>query len=136
VSGPALWVLTRQGVPVFDHGRTAPAEGVMKGAYVLSRERGSTPDLILIASGSEVHVAEGAQGVIATHHGIDARVVSMHSWELFREQHRDYQDAVLPPMVKNRLAVEAGATLGWCEWVGDAGVVIGVDRFGASAPAE
>ena len=134
--GPTLLVLTRQGVPVFDRRRMAPADGVMKGAYVLSRERGPTPDIILIASGSEVHLALGAQGDLATHHGIEPRVVSMPSWELFREQHRDYRDAVLPPAAKRRLAVEAGASLGWCEWVGDGGAVLGIDRFGASAPAD
>lgn len=134
--GPTLMVLTRQGVPVFDRARTAPAEGVLKGAYVLSREQGSAPDMILVASGSEVHLALGAQGDLANHHGIDARVVSMPSWELFREQPRDYRDAVLPPAVKHRLAVEAGASLGWCEWVGDAGRVLGIDRFGASAPGD
>lgn len=132
--GPTMLVVTRQGVPVFDRAKTGAAAGVMRGAYVLSTEQGETPEVILIASGSEVHVALAAQGELATHHGVDARVVSMPSWELFREQSRHYRDEVLPPPVKARLAIEAGASQGWCEWVTDEGAVIGVDRFGASAP--
>ncbi len=92
------------------------------------------PILILVASGSEVHLALSAQGHLRTEHGIDARVISMPSWELFREQPSDYREAVLPPEVKPRLAIEAGATQGWLEWVGCEGDVIGVDHFGASAP--
>ncbi len=133
--GPTMLVLTRQGVPVFDRGRTASADGTLRGAYVLSQEEGEKPDIVLIASGSEVHLALAAQGALATHHGIDARVVSMPSWELFREQPQGYREAVLPPSAKRRLAIEAGASQGWCEWVTDQGAVIGIDRFGASAPS-
>ncbi len=121
---------------MFDRARTAPADGVMRGAYILSPERGEQADVILMASGSEVHLVLGAQGDLATHHDVDARVVSMPSWELFREQPADYRDVVLPPAVTRRLAVEAGASLGWCEWTGAHGAVIGLDHFGASAPGD
>lgn len=136
IEGPTLLALTRQKLPVFDRELLAGASGLERGAYVLSPCRNSTPDLILMASGSEVHLALGAQGHLATHHGIDASVVSMPSWELFREQPRSYRDEVLPPEVTARVAVEAGSTLGWCEWIGDDGVVVGLDRFGASAPGD
>ena len=132
-NGPTLLVLTRQKLPVFDRKHLTPAEGVRRGAYVLSPEQ-DTPDLILIASGSEVHLALSAQGHLRTEHGIDARVVSMPSWELFREQPTAYRHEVLPPEVKPRLSVEAGATQGWLEWVGCEGDMIGLDHFGASAP--
>jgi len=132
--GPAMLVLTRQGVPVFDRGKVAGAEGLLKGAYVLSRERGAAPDVILMASGSEVQLIFGAQEKLASE-GIDARIVSMPSWELFLQQPQSYRDEVLPPEVKERLAVEAGAPLGWRDWVGDAGDIIGITTFGASAPA-
>ena len=133
--GPTLLVLTRQAVPVLDRSRTAGPEGLLKGAYVLSRERGEDPDLVLIGTGSEVSVVLDAQAALA-HEGVDARVVSMPSWELFRAQPRAYREEVFPPAVRARLAVEAGVALGWREWVGDAGDVVGIDRFGASAPAK
>ena len=133
--GPTLLVLTRQAVPVLDRSRTASAEGLLKGAYVLSREKGREPALVLIGTGSEVSVVLDAQGALARE-GVDARVVSMPSWELFRAQPRTYREEVLPPAVRARLAVEAGAAFGWREWVGDAGDVMGIDRFGASAPAK
>jgi transketolase len=131
--GPTMLVLTRQGLPVFDRQKVASAEGVVRGAYVLAKERGERPDIVLIASGSEVQLILGAQERLAAE-GIDARVVSMPSWELFRAQTQDYCNQVLPPSVKARLAVEAAAPFGWCEWVGDQGAVIGIHRFGASAP--
>ncbi len=134
--GPTMLVLSRQGLPVFDRQRTASATGLFKGAYVFSRERGARPDVILIATGSELHLAAAAQGHMHTHEGIDARVVSMPSWELFRAQPQEYRDEVLPPEVKARLAIEAGSPFGWCEWVGEQGGVIGVDRYGASAPGD
>jgi transketolase len=130
--GPTALVLTRQKVPTLDTAKYAVAEGVAKGAYVLADCDG-VPQLILIATGSEVGLAMQAQEKLAAQ-GIKARVVSMPSWELFREQDQAYRDQVLPPAVKARLAVEAGATLGWERWVGDAGAVVGLDRFGASAP--
>ncbi len=133
--GPTMLVLTRQKLPIFNRSETAPASGVLKGAYVLSKEKGATPELILIGSGSEVHLLLEAQRQLESD-GIDARVVSMPSWELFSEQSEDYRQEVLPWQVKARLAVEAGASFGWCQWTGDAGSVIGIDRFGASAPAK
>ncbi|MCX5894618.1 MAG: transketolase [Proteobacteria bacterium] len=133
--GPSMLVLTRQNLPVFNRSRVASAEGLLQGAYVLSREPADTPDVILIASGSEVHLILQAQQQLAREH-ISARVVSMPSWELFREQPQSYRDEVLPPHSKARLAVEAGSPLGWHEWVGDGGDIVGITRFGASAPGK
>jgi transketolase len=132
--GPTILVLTRQGLPVFDRGRLSGADGVLKGAYIMSRENTATPDIILIATGSEVQLVLKAQERLAAEN-IAARVVSMPSWELFREQSREYLDEVLPPGITARLAVEAGAPLGWRDWVGDRGDIISITRFGASAPA-
>jgi transketolase len=132
--GPTILVLTRQGLPVFDRNNVESAEGTLKGAYILSRENAEPADIVLIATGSEVQLVLEAQQVLATA-GTAARVVSMPSWELFREQPQNYRDAVLPPEITARLAVEAGAPLGWRDWVGDKGDMIGVNRFGASAPA-
>ncbi len=133
--GPSMMVLTRQKVPVLDREKYAPAEGVLRGAYVISKEKGHQPDVILIATGSEVSLALDTQDKLHDM-DIDARVVSMPCWELFREQDDDYKNSVLPQHVHERVAVEAGASLGWREWVGDRGVVLSVDRFGASAPYE
>jgi transketolase len=133
--GPTMLVLTRQGLPIFDRMQVASAAGVMKGAYVLAKEQGARPRLILLGSGSEVQLLLEAQQVLAAA-DIDARVVSMPSWELFREQPQAYRDAVLPPQVLLRLAVEAGSPLGWHEWVGAAGDIVGITTFGASAPAK
>lgn len=132
--GPTLLVLTRQNLPVFDRSVLAPADGLLKGGYVLSPEKGAIPRAILLATGSEVQLVLEAQKRLAAE-GIDARVVSLPSWELFREQPAEYREQVLPPDVTARLAVEAGASLGWREWVGDRGGIIALDRFGASAPA-
>ena len=131
-NGPVALVLTRQKLPVLDAPKYPVAEGAPKGAYVLSDCDGA-PDVILIGSGSEVHLAMESQQVLAGE-GVKARVVSMPSWELFKEQTQQYRDSVLPPDVKARLAIETGCTLGWRQWVGDGGDVIGIDRFGASAP--
>jgi transketolase len=133
--GPTILVLTRQGLPVFDRARLSGAEGVLKGAYIMSRENAAAPDIILMATGSEVQLTLQAQERLAAEN-IAARVVSMPSWELFREQPREYLDEVLPPGITARLAVEAGAPLGWRDWVGDRGDIIGITRFGASAPAK
>ncbi len=133
--GPTMLVLTRQKLPVFDRSKVAPAHGLLKGAYVLSKEQGEVPDMILMGSGSEVHLLLDTQSRLRAE-SVDARVVSMPSWELFAEQSEEYQREVLPPNVKARLAVEAGASFGWCRWTGDSGGVIGIDRFGASAPAK
>lgn len=132
--GPTILVLSRQNLPVFDRGGLSGAEGVLRGGYVLARENGSRPDIVLIATGSEVQLAMATREALALDN-IDARVVSMPCWELFREQPREYRDQVLPPGVGARLAIEAGSSLGWREWVGDRGGVIAVDKFGASAPA-
>ncbi|MGB8492656.1 MAG: transketolase [Bacteroidales bacterium] len=132
-NGPTMLVLSRQKLPVFDRSILAPADGVIKGAYVLSGEQGSKPDIILIATGSEVHLVLEAQRELKNE-SIDARVVSMPSWELFRMQEQKYRESVLPASIKIRLAVEAASTEGWCEWVGDRGKVIGMSAFGTSAP--
>jgi transketolase len=124
---------TRQNVQVLDRTLYASAEGLRRGAYVLADAHGGKPDLILIASGSEVPLIVGAQKKLQEQ-GLQARIVSMPSWELFDAQPKEYRDAVLPPAVRSRLAVEAGVTQGWHKYVGMDGDVIGLDRFGASAP--
>jgi transketolase len=134
-NGPTMLVLTRQNLPIFDRNVVAPAQGVLQGGYVISREKGPKVDVILMASGSEVQLIMAAQNALAAGN-IAARVVSMPSWELFREQPQKYRDEVLPPTITTRLAVEAGSSFGWREWVGDRGGIIALDRFGASAPAE
>jgi len=131
--GPTALALTRQKLPVFDRTKFASAEGVARGAYVLSPSPTGKLDGILIASGSEVSLAVEAQGLLAAE-GIGVSVVSMPSWELFEKQAREYRDEVLPPAVTARLAIEAGVTFGWSKYVGVKGEVIGLDRFGASAP--
>jgi len=133
--GPVGLVLSRQKLPVFDRGRFGPAEGLARGAYVLAEATGGSPKLLLIASGSEVGLVMEAREKLEKE-GLATRVVSMPSWELFEKQPADYRESVLPKAVRARLAVEAGATLGWWRWVGDAGDVVGLDRFGASAPGE
>jgi transketolase len=130
-----MLVLTRQGLPIFDRTKMAAAEKLFKGGYVLSGEKGTRPDVILMASGSEVQLIMQAQVELARQ-DVDARVVSMPCWELFLGQTQDYRDQVLPPEVKARLAVEAGSPLGWHQWVGSQGDVIGITVFGASAPAQ
>lgn len=131
-TGPTLIVLTRQKCPVLDQNRLGSAKGTQKGAYILSKED-KKPDVILMGSGSEVHLLLEAKSRLQDD-SIDVRVVSMPSWELFREQSRSYQNSVLPTEITNRVAVEAHVSTGWCEWVGTNGVVIALDRFGASAP--
>lgn len=132
--GPTILVLSRQNLPVLDRTGLGGPEGVLKGAYILAMEQASRPDIVLIATGSEVQLALAAREALAVEN-IATRVVSMPCWELFREQGREYRDQVLPPGIGARLAIEAGSSLGWREWVGDRGGVIAVDRFGASAPA-
>ncbi|HLU92879.1 MAG TPA: transketolase [Membranihabitans sp.] len=134
-SGPTMLVLTRQNLPILDREKYAPADLLHKGAYVISPENGSTPDLILMGTGSEVHLLIQAQEVLAQS-GIDARVVSFPSWELFDLQSQTYKDEVFPPAVRKRLAVETGASMGWRRWTGDQGDTITIDHFGASAPYE
>ncbi|TAL17870.1 transketolase [bacterium] len=132
-SGPAALILTRQNVPTLDRGMFAGAEGLRYGGYVLSDPPDGKPELILIASGSEVELIVEA-GKRLREEKIPVRLVSMPSWELFEAQPRGYRETVLPPSVKARLAVEAGVTQGWEKYTGDGGEIIGVNRFGASAP--
>jgi transketolase len=133
--GPVSILLTRQGVPVIDRKKYAPAEGLHRGAYVLADCAPEVPDIILIATGSEVHPALEACKRLSAE-GVKTRLVSMPSRELFEAQPRRYMEEVLPPQVTARLAVEAGATLGWHRYTGDHGDILGIDRFGASAPGE
>ncbi len=130
---PVVLSLTRQGLPTLDRKEMAPAEGLARGAYVLKDFNGSSPEVILLATGSEVHIALEAANVLAGK-GKKVRVVSMPCFELFDEQPAEYKDSVLPPSVTARVAVEAGVTQGWYRWVGNTGRVIGLDHFGASAP--
>jgi len=127
--------LTRQGVPTLDRSGYAPADGLRRGAYVLADLGEGKPQAILMASGSEVSLIVQAGQRLADQ-GVAVRLVSFPSWELFQEQEADYQDAVLPPDVIARVAVEAGVSLGWHRWVGAGGRVLGIDRYGASAPAK
>ena len=132
---PVALILTRQSVPTLDRTHFAAADGLRRGAYTLADAPDGKPDLILIASGSEVGlIVAAAEQLLAQ--GVRARIVSMPSWELFDAQPKEYRDAVLVPSIKARLAVEAGASQGWHRYVGDHGDVLGVDRFGASAPGE
>jgi transketolase len=133
--GPTALVLSRQNLPVLDRAAVAPAAGVRLGGYVLRDAEGGAPDVILIASGSELSVALAARDQLAAA-SVRTRVVSLPCWEAFAAQPQSYRDQVLPPPVRARVSVEAGVTLGWHTWIGDLGEPIGVDRFGASAPAE
>ena len=132
---PVGLMLTRQNLPTIDRAKYAPASSIARGAYVLAdASEGGAPDVILMASGSEVAlVLEAHERLVAE--GVRSRVVNMASWQLFRQQNADYREDVLPLSCSRRLAVEAGVTMGWERWVGDGGQVIGLDRFGASAPA-
>jgi transketolase len=132
---PVALILTRQNVPTLDRTQFAAADGLRCGAYVLADAPNGKPDIILIATGSEVSLIVAACQKL-TESRINVRIVSMPSWELFEAQPRSYRDSVLPPSTRARLAVEAGATQGWCKYVGGEGDVIGVDRFGASAPGK
>ncbi len=131
--GPVALALTRQKIPVL---AGTSAEGVARGAYVFAEGGAGSErlDLLLLASGSELHLALAARELLEQA-GVFTRVVSFPSWELFDRQEREYRERVLPRRVRARLAVEAGATQGWCRWVGDGGAVVGIERFGASAPA-
>jgi len=133
--GPVALALTRQKVPTLDRSEVGSADGVARGAYVLweAEEANGLPDLLLLATGSEVAPTLEAARRLAEQ-GVHARVVSMPCWELFELQPTDYRDEVLPPDVKARLSVEAGVAQGWERWVGDEGDTLALDRFGASAP--
>ena len=130
---PAVLVLTRQALPTLDRTKYAPAAGLARGAYILADAEGGKPQVILIGTGSEVSLCVGAYEKLKEE-GIRARVVSMPSWDIFEQQDQSYREQVLPPEVTARLAVEAGATLGWERYVGPKGRVIGMRTFGASAP--
>jgi len=131
--GPVALVLTRQKLSFIDRSKYAPASGLARGAYVLADAPGGTPEIVLISSGSEVALILDAQKKLEAD-GIRARAVSMPSHELFARQEKNYQDSVLPRGVK-RIAMEAAHPMSWYRWVGDDGVIIGIERFGASAPA-
>jgi len=132
--GPTLLVLTRQAVPHLDRSN-AKSPGVAKGAYILSEADGGSPDVILIGTGSEVQLCVTAQEKLKSC-GVKARVVSMPSWELFSAQDPSYREQVLPKSVRKRVTVEAASPLGWRQWAGDEGTVIGLERYGASAPGD
>jgi transketolase len=131
--GPSTLVLTRQAMPTFDRTKYAPASGVAKGAYVLADAAGGKPDVILLASGSEVGLCVSAFEKL-TADGIKARVVSMPSWELFEKQDAAYKESVLPASVTARVSVEMESVFGWDRYVGPKGKIIGMRSFGASAP--
>ncbi len=130
---PVALVLTRQNVPVIDRSRYAPAEGLRRGGYVLADADGGDPDLILIATGSEVALALAAHEELSAD-GVRSRVVSLPCWELFERQDEAYRDEVLPPSVTARVSIEEASTLGWDQYVGPAGERIGMHTFGSSAP--
>jgi transketolase len=134
--GPVAMLLTRQNVPVLDRTHLATADGALRGAYVLAEApNGTAPDVILIATGSEVAVALEARELLAGE-SVAARVVSMPSWEIFEAQNEEYRSSVVPPEIEARVSVEAGVTIGWERYVGPQGASVGIDRFGASAPGE
>jgi transketolase len=133
--GPTCLILSRQKLPIFNRDEVGPAEGVLRGAYILAEADGGRPDLIIIGTGAEVQWALAARPILQGE-GIKTRVVSMPCWELFEEQDQSYRDEVLPPDVKKRLSIEAASPMGWRKWVGDEGEIIAVETYGASAPAE
>jgi len=128
--GPTALVLTRQSLPILDRGAVS---GALRGGYVLREAPDDEPEVILIATGSEVHLALEAQEQL-NEEGVQARVVSMPCWACFDAQPQTYRDEVIPPAVTARLAVEAGSPMGWERYVGCQGEVVGIERFGASAP--
>jgi transketolase len=130
---PAVLVLSRQALPTIDRGTYGAASGVARGAYVLAEAPGGQPEVLLLATGSEVSLCLGAHAQL-TKEGVRARVVSMPSWELFERQSREYRESVIPPAVTARVAVEQASTFGWAHYTGSTGVVIGMRTFGASAP--
>ncbi|HEY57949.1 MAG TPA: transketolase, partial [Anaerolineae bacterium] len=128
-------VLSRQAMPTLDRTRYAPASGLARGAYVLADLGPGEPQLILMASGSEVGLIVTAAERLAEK-GVDVRVVSCPSWELFLAQDEAYRERVLPSAIWRRIAVEAGVRQGWERWVGDRGLILSVERFGVSAPGK
>ena len=130
---PAVLALTRQALPTLDRTKYAPASGVARGAYVLADTPGEDPEVILMATGSELILAVEAHEQL-TAEGVRSRVVSMPSWEIFEHQTLEYRESVLPSQVTARLAVEQASTFGWERYTGLAGRIIGMKTFGASAP--
>jgi transketolase len=128
-------VLTRQPLPTLDRAKYAPADGLAKGAYVIADAPGGAPEVLLLATGSEVALCIAAHETLAAE-GVRSRVVSMPSWELFEHQPKEYKDSVIPPSVTARVSVEQAATLGWDRYVGLTGAKIGMRTFGASAPLQ
>ncbi len=133
-SGPVARSLTRQKLPVLEGTAEKAREGLRRGGYVLREARGGRPELILIGTGSELQLALTAAEALERD-GIPTRVVSLPCWERFEAQDPSYRDEVLPPDLRRRVSVEAGISLGWERWVGDEGAIVGLDHFGASAPA-
>ena len=133
--GPVFFALTRQALPHLDRGKFAPAAELRRGAYILAEAGGGEPQIILLATGSEVAIAVEARERLAAD-GIRARVVSMPSWTLFERQSQEYQDRVLPPTVRTRVSIEAAGPMGWHRWVGNEGEIIALTHYGASAPAK
>jgi transketolase len=134
-TGPTLLVLSRQKLPVLERPPLGSAEGVGRGAYTLLDAPGGAPQAILIATGSELHVAVAAARLLQADR-VRVRVVSMPSWELFEEQPEAYRNEVLPPTVRVRLGIEAASPFGWERWIGDAGAMLAMEGFGASAPGD
>jgi transketolase len=132
---PAAIVLTRQALPTLDRTVMASASGVANGAYILIDADGGPPDVILLATGSEVHLALSARNEL-NDQGVRVRVVSMPCWELFERQPKDYRDVVLPPQITARVAIEQAAAFGWERYVGTQGAIVGMHTFGASAPLQ
>jgi transketolase len=130
---PSALILTRQPLPTLDRSRYAPASGLQKGAYILADAEDGEPEVLLLGTGSEVHLCLDAYEQLKSE-GIKARVVSMPSWELFAQQSQEYRDSVIPPDLAARVAVEQASTLGWAEYVGPGGRIIGMKTFGSSAP--
>jgi transketolase len=133
-SGPVALSLTRQKLPTLAGTAEKARDGLRRGGYVIREASGGQPQIILIGTGSELQLAFGAAEALEKD-GVPARVVSLPCWELFEAQDADYRESVLPAAVRARVAVEAGVSLGWERWVGDEGAMVGLDHFGASAPA-
>jgi len=134
-TGPTALALSRQEIPTLDRTKFAPAQGTLRGAYVLADLGSGSPEVILMASGTELSIIVEA-GAKLEAEGRSVRLVSFPSWELFKEQTEQYRQDVLPPDIQARVALEAASPMGWERWVGDGGAIIGIDRFGASAPYE
>ncbi len=130
--GPVALILTRQNVPTLDRASYGDPDGFTSGAYIVSDV--TDPELLIIATGSEVSLALKAQEKLANDNGVRARVISMPSWELFMEQPKEYQEQLLPPYIKARVSIEAASSMGWSKWVGSDGISISIDQFGVSAP--